>query len=169
MILLSFKASVAAFTVSISLFAFCFKEFEGSFLICLNLVVSANMELILSKYSLLFNMTYTEDLSDFLITILLLVFKFLAASLRAGVRMLVCLVLRCFVLSHLSWSASSGLIEIVKIPLKGKATSGEYNCLICPLTQGHHRGFKRKEDMKRHNQLHFKEYCLFICLSYLLL
>merc|ERR1712176_1594369 len=51
---------------------------------------------------------------------------------------------------------NSGLIEIVKIPLKGKATSGEYNCLICPLTQGHHRGFKRKEDMKRHNQLHFK-------------
>ena len=51
---------------------------------------------------------------------------------------------------------NSGQIEIVKIPLKGKATSGEYNCLICPLTQGHNRGFKRKEDMKRHNQLHFK-------------
>lgn len=57
---------------------------------------------------------------------------------------------------------NSGLIEIVKIPLKGKATSGEYNCLICPLTQGHHRGFKRKEDMKRHNQLHFK-FQRFLC------
>ena len=48
------------------------------------------------------------------------------------------------------------MIDVVKIPLKGKATLGEYSCLICPLIQGHNRGFKRKEDMKRHYQLHFK-------------
>ena len=65
-------------------------------------------------------------------------------------------ILKLFSLGDAREIVNSGLIEIVKIPLKGKATSGEYNCLICPLTQGHHRGFKRKEDMKRHNQLHFK-------------
>lgn len=57
---------------------------------------------------------------------------------------------------------NSGVIEIVKIPLKGKAITGEYNCLICPLTQHHTRGFKRKEDIKRHYQLHFK-FQRFLC------
>jgi hypothetical protein len=46
--------------------------------------------------------------------------------------------------------------EIVNIPLKGKREDGQFKCLICPLTQNHGRGFDRKEDLKRHNQLHFK-------------
>jgi hypothetical protein len=45
---------------------------------------------------------------------------------------------------------------IIQVPLKGKKENGHFNCLICPLTQGHGRGFDRKEDLKRHYQLHFK-------------
>jgi len=52
--------------------------------------------------------------------------------------------------------------EITKIPLKGKKEDGAYPCLICPSLQGHGRGFQRKEDLKRHYQLHFK-YARFTC------
>ena len=51
--------------------------------------------------------------------------------------------------------------EITKIPLKGKKEDGAYPCLICPSLQGHGRGFQRKEDLKRHYQLHFKVFTKF--------
>jgi len=52
--------------------------------------------------------------------------------------------------------------EVVNIPLKGKKEDGQFKCMVCPLVQGHGRGFDRKEDLKRHNQLHFK-FARFLC------
>jgi hypothetical protein len=57
---------------------------------------------------------------------------------------------------------NSGYQEVTNIPLKGKSTSGDFKCLICPILQGHDRGFTRKEDLKRHYHLHFK-FARFTC------
>lgn len=57
---------------------------------------------------------------------------------------------------------NSGFVEIKTIPIKNCKEHGKFQCQFCPITQGHERGFDRKEDIKRHNHQHLN-YARFSC------
>ncbi|CAG5099262.1 Oidioi.mRNA.OKI2018_I69.XSR.g16390.t2.cds [Oikopleura dioica] len=63
-------------------------------------------------------------------------------------------------LTFMTQSEASDIIrsdfKVEKVPLKGKRENGQFSCMVCPILQNHGRGFERKEDLKRHYQLHFK-------------